>query len=69
MSVTATDLHLGSSPDDPNGVRDCGTCRGHVVVDGRICPDCQARQQLRTAWWASGPGPDQVRAVIRGLSR
>jgi hypothetical protein len=68
MPVTATDLHFGSEPDDPTGVRDCGTCSGRAVVNGQLCPDCQTRQQLRNAWWASGPGPAQVRAAIERLS-
>lgn len=60
------DLHFGADPDDPTGVRSCDTCHGAAVVNGQICEDCQTRQQLRNAWWASGPGPAELRRLIEG---
>ncbi|MEU6204608.1 hypothetical protein ABZ814_13585 [Micromonospora musae] len=38
-------------PHDPNNTRNCPTCKGSVVVDGRPCPRCLARQQERNADW------------------
>lgn len=38
-------------PHDPNNTRYCPTCWGSVVVDGKPCPDCLARQQQRNAEW------------------
>lgn len=53
-AVTPEDLHFGSHPHDPTGVRDCQQCAGAAVIDGELCPSCHARQQLRTAWFTSG---------------
>ena len=66
-SVSDEDLHLGTLPDDPNGVADCGDCNGHAVVGGTVCPSCRQRQQLRNAWWESSPGSGRLSNWIRGL--
>lgn len=63
-AVTATDLHFGTRPDDPTGVRDCTTCPGSAVVDGVPCPACVTRQDLRTAWWRGSNGPDTVASLV-----
>ncbi len=66
-TVTEDNLHFGSDPDDPNGVRDCTTCTGSAIVDAAICPDCHSRQQLRTAWWNSSAGPEHLRRTLTDL--
>ncbi|MDM4723260.1 hypothetical protein QTQ03_28040 [Micromonospora sp. WMMA1363] len=38
-------------PTDPNNTRNCATCEGSVVLDGRPCPRCLAEQQRRNAEW------------------
>lgn len=64
MSVTDDNLHFGSAPDDPTGVRDCAACQGEGTIDRRPCPECSVRQQLRNAWWSSGPGPERLRRKL-----
>lgn len=63
-AVTVTDLHFGTLPDDPTGVRDCSTCPGSAIADGAPCPACIARQDLRTAWWRGSDGPDTVASLV-----
>ncbi|TBL44227.1 hypothetical protein EYA84_01945 [Verrucosispora sp. SN26_14.1] len=36
---------------DPNNTRNCGVCKGEVVLDGRPCPRCLAEQERRNAEW------------------
>lgn len=43
-------------PYDPNGTRNCPTCKGEVVLDGRPCPRCLAEQQRRNAEWEAEHG-------------
>lgn len=38
-------------PHDPNNTRNCPTCKGEVVLDGRPCPTCLAEQKRRNAEW------------------
>jgi hypothetical protein len=66
-TVGETDLHFGTQPDDPTGVRDCPGCSGMAVVDGMPCPACRDRQQLRNAWWNSSAGPGQLRETLSDL--
>lgn len=56
-----TDLRFGDDPTGPNGVRDCPICEGSAVWDGRPCPSCSARQQVRSAQWDSQADPFGVR--------
>ncbi|MEV7267041.1 hypothetical protein AB0N38_26115 [Micromonospora aurantiaca] len=44
------------NPTDPNNTRDCTTCGGSVVLDGRPCPRCLAEQQRRNAEWEAEHG-------------
>ena len=66
-AVTEDNLHFGTHPDDPTGVRDCATCQGDAVVDATPCPDCRARQQLRDAWWNGSSGPERLWRTLRHL--
>lgn len=43
-------------PYDPNNTRNCTTCGGSVVLDGRPCPRCLAEQQRRNAEWEAEHG-------------
>lgn len=43
-------------PHDPNNTRNCPTCKGEVVLDGRPCPNCLAEQQRRNAEWEAQHG-------------
>lgn len=63
-AVTDETLHLGTLPDDPTGVADCGVCGGRAVCDAAPCPACRERQRIRDAWWASGPGPQRFRRTL-----
>lgn len=67
LAVSEDNLRFGSWPGDPTGVHDCDTCHGRRVVNGTPCSRCQARQQVRNAWWAGSTGPDRVRRQLDGL--
>lgn len=58
-NVTDENLHFGTDPNDPTGVRDCEECGG-TGPESVSCPSCGARQQLRDAWWNSSGGPARL---------
>jgi hypothetical protein len=66
-AASEDNLHFGTRPDDPTGVRDCPDCPGTAVVNGMPCPACHDRQQLRNAWWDSSAGPGRLRKTLRNL--
>lgn len=66
MAITDDNLHLGSRENDPTGVADCDQCSGTAVSGGAPCPSCRGRQELRNAWWNSGPGPERLRRKLFG---
>lgn len=65
-AVSADSLHFGTDPTDPNGTSACSTCLGEGILrdPARPCPECHQRQQLRNAWWGSGPGPARLAAKL-----
>lgn len=63
-AISGDNLHLGTLPDDPTGVADCGTCNGHGVVSAAPCQDCAVRQRVRNAWWESFGGTGRLRSKL-----
>lgn len=58
-AVTDDGLHFGTDATDPTGTADCEACGGRGP-ESVTCESCDARQQLRDAWWKSSGGPARL---------